>query len=163
MRRNVILGVIVLGVIGFVALQVVSSFIPSFAHTNPPVTFQVQWSSAEVEALARAACYDCHSNETVWPWYSYIAPMSWLVATDVNEARDEWNFSTGEGIDGEDMIDAIRDGEMPPANYLLMHPEANLTPEQQEQLIAGIAATFGGEDDGGDDDDDNRGRDDDDD
>lgn len=146
MLRKIILGVIVIGLVGFVALQFVGGFVPLFARTNPPVTYQIQWNSSETEALIRTTCYDCHSNETVWPWYSYVAPVSWLVARDVNEGRDALNYSTGEGeLEGEDMIDEIRDGDMPPANYLLMHPEANLTTEQRAQLIAGIEATFGGE------------------
>jgi hypothetical protein len=147
MLRKIILGVIFIGLVGFVALQFVGNFVPAFARTNPPVTYQIQWNSSETESLMRTACYDCHSNETVWPWYSSIAPVSWLVARDVNEGREVLNFSTGEGeLEGEDMVNEILEGEMPPNIYLTMHPAANLTEDQRTQLIAGIEATFGGED-----------------
>jgi Haem-binding domain len=89
-RRMVILGVAVM-VLGFVALQ----FVPWFARTNPPVTTQIQWDSPKTQDLMRRACMDCHSNETVWPWYAQIAPISWLIVHDVDEGRSKMNLSTG--------------------------------------------------------------------
>ena len=62
-------------------------------RTNPPVVTQVQWDSPQTQALFKRACADCHSNETVWPWYSYVAPVSWLVAHDVSEGRGRLNVS----------------------------------------------------------------------
>lgn len=123
---------IVLVIVGNVAVE----------RTNPPVTFTINWDSPETEQLVRAACFDCHSNETRWPWYAHIAPMSFLVANDVTEAREEMNFSTGYNLDVEEMIEKIEDGEMPLPNYLLLHPEANFSAEQKAQLIAGLRATF---------------------
>ena len=62
-------------------------------HTNPPVVSEPSWDSPETVALLRRACFDCHSNETVWPWYSNVAPMSWQLQKDVDEARSNLNFS----------------------------------------------------------------------
>ena len=114
------------------------------AHDNPPVTTTIPWDSPETEALMRAACMDCHSNETRWPWYAYVAPMAFLVSKDVTEGREEMNLSTGHRVEGHEMIEMIERGEMPPAVYLPLHPEANLTDAQKDALIAGITATFGG-------------------
>jgi len=142
--RKIVIAGITIVVIGFIAVQFVGNFIPLFARTNPPVTYQINWDSPETERLMRTACFDCHSNETVWPWYANIAPVSWLVAKDVNEARREMNLSTGRGeIKAEEMIEQIERGDMPLPIYLIMHPEANLTAEQKQMLIAGIEATFG--------------------
>src|SRR5215831_3235209 len=62
-------------------------------HTNPPVTQEPAWDSPGTRELAKRACFDCHSNETVWPWYSRVAPVSWLTQRDVNGGRRHVNFS----------------------------------------------------------------------
>jgi hypothetical protein len=139
--RRMFLIVVVVFIVGTVAIQVVP-----VERTNPPVTRQINWDSPETEALARTACMDCHSNETVWPWYSYVAPVSWLVAHDVNEGRAQMNMSTGRGeVEGGDMARQIQRGNMPPQIYLILHPDARLNADQQAQLIAGLEATFGRE------------------
>lgn len=139
---TIIIGVLV---VGFVLLQLVSFVVPSLARTNPPVTYQVKWDSPEIEQVMRKTCYDCHSNETVWPWYAYVAPVSWLVVNDVNEGRSNLNFSTGQGeIEAEDLVRQIERDKMPPANYRSMHPDANLTQGQKETLIQGIRASLPG-------------------
>jgi hypothetical protein len=89
------------------------------------------------------ACMDCHSNLTDWPWYSNIAPISWLVQNDVEEGRDEMNLSTGEA-DVSEMIETIQDGSMPPWQYKPTHPGSRLSDQEKEELIRGIEATFGG-------------------
>lgn len=132
---GVVVVILVLVVVGNVAT----------AHTNPPVTNTIQWDSPQTEKLFRAACMDCHSNETVWPWYSYVAPMSFLIAHDVQEGRDAMNLSTGGRVEGDEMIEQIENGEMPKSPYPMLHPEANLSADQKAQLIAGIRATFGAE------------------
>ena len=125
----------------FVFLQ----FIPQDeALANPPVVREPNWDSAETRALAKRACFDCHSNETRWPWYSYVAPMAFLVTHDVNEGREEMNFSSMRGrLEGREMAEKIERGEMPLAVYLPLHPEANLSDAQKSQLIQGLVATFG--------------------
>jgi hypothetical protein len=82
-------------VLAFIAIQ----FIP-VSHTIPQASTPIQWDSPQTEALARQACMDCHSNETTWPWYSHIAPMSWLVYYDVLRGRSELNLSTMAGASG---------------------------------------------------------------
>ncbi|MEO8611929.1 MAG: heme-binding domain-containing protein [Chloroflexota bacterium] len=137
-KRNIILGVIAVIVVGFIVLQV----IPGFAPTNPAVQYKVTWSSAETASMMRRACYDCHSNETIWPWYAQFAPISWLVVHDVNEGRQKLNFSEGTGeMEARELIRQIESDKMPPKIYLTMHPDANLTADEKAALIAGIQAT----------------------
>ncbi len=129
-------------VIIFALMQLVRFVVPEFQLDNPPVTQSVVWNSPEAEQLWQQTCADCHSNETVYPWYSYVAPMGWLVAHDVHEGRAELNISTDRRIEWDEMVEKIQEGEMPLPVYLPLHPEANLTAAQQETLIAGIRATF---------------------
>ncbi len=139
--KKVMLAILVVLVVGFIILQL----LPAPGRTNPPIISQVHWNSLETEALVRRACYDCRSNETVWPWYAQFAPVSWLVGRDVNQGRRAMNFSEGiAGIDGGELIDDIERGKMPPGIYLLMHPEVNLSDAEKAQLIEGIRATLGG-------------------
>ena len=116
-------------------------------HANPPAKNPVAWDSPRTGELARRACFDCHSNETRWPWYASIAPLSWRIQTDVNLGRRKLNFSAFEA--GTHMAEAAGDaaesvvrGAMPPEAYLSMHPEARLRGADRESLVAGLAATF---------------------
>ncbi len=115
------------------------------AHNNPPVMAEPQWDSATTRSLAVAACYDCHSNEVVWPWYTNIAPVSWLATRDVDEGRDKLNFSEWNTGDQEtdEMAEVIESGEMPPIYYGWMHPAARLTNDQIQLLISGLEASVG--------------------
>jgi len=128
------------------AVVVVLQFIP-VPRTNPPVNadkdfLKVLHPDKDVENLIRASCYDCHSNETVWPWYSYVAPVSWVVSNHVMVARAEFNFSEWTDYDEEktdefleDCVEALRDGKMPEQSYLSKHEEARLTKAQRALLI----------------------------
>jgi hypothetical protein len=102
------IGVGALGV--FALLQLVPY---GWSHPNPPVVRDAPWPDAEAERIARESCYSCHSNETEWPAYSHVAPMSWLVRSDVEAGRDEFNFSDWDedGKDADDAIEMIEDGE----------------------------------------------------
>ena len=147
--RNIILGILGLGIIVFVIFQIIpaGSINADFASPgNPPVTYEIKWDSPETEKLARAACFDCHSNETRYPWYSNIAPVAWLVNHDINEARRKMNFSIGSKLFSDQMEKQIESGAMPKPYYLPLHPEANLTDAQKKQLIDGLIATFGEDD-----------------
>jgi Haem-binding domain len=102
--------------------------------TNPP--------PPEIAALMHGACYDCHSDETRWPWYGHIAPVSWLVASDVNDARRHVNFSDWPYDDPRraarrlgDMSDDVQSGDMPPTDYTWMHPAARLTAAQRAAFV----------------------------
>lgn len=133
--------VIVLGVV------IVVGQLFSFIHTNPPVTREVRWNAPETRLLAQRACFDCHSSETVWPWYSYVSPLSLLIRHNVDEGREYLNFSAWDqpNADLETMVALIRNGEMPTWDYLLLHPEAKLSATEQEALIAGLEATLAGD------------------
>ena len=131
----------------FVAIQ----FVPhGRAHENPPVTGTPDWDTARTRELARRACFDCHSNETDWPWYSWVAPASWIVTSDVHEAREHLNFSEFDQDPGhaDEAAEMVRKGEMPLDEYELLHPDARLSDAEREELIAGLQATFAGVDDG---------------
>ncbi len=109
---------------------------------NPPVKAEIR-APAEVQRVFERACYDCHSYETRWPWYSRLAPVSWLVAYDVKEGREHLNFSRwGElrpkdrAHAREEVAEVIEEGEMPPWFYLPLHPEARLGSRDRELLRA---------------------------
>jgi len=111
-------------------------------HHNPPVVAEPRWNSSTTRELAVRACFDCHSNQTQWPWYSNVAPMSWLVQNHVEEGRRELNFSVWSQGEGDEAAEAVRDGEMPPRSYTLLHPEARLTDAEREQLARGLDASL---------------------
>ena len=109
-------------------------------RANPPVESEAP-APASVRAILRRSCYDCHSNETVWPWYSRIAPVSWLLARDVREGRRELNFSTWNQMTPERKAKKlnkswkeIERGEMPMWFYLPLHPSARLSPADRNIL-----------------------------
>jgi hypothetical protein len=115
-------------------------------HSNPPVIKEPHWNSPETRALAKKACYDCHSNESIWPWYTRIAPVSWLISYDVQEGRNKLNFSEWQGThrEGESAVEIakeIREGEMPPFQYRLVHPSARLSENDKKLLIEGLQLT----------------------
>ena len=91
-------------------------------RTNPPVETEAQPLPATKEVLKRA-CYDCHSNETKWPWYSYVAPASWLVVDDVHQARENLNFSTWNLYDSEEQLDLIEKSWEKAVDYILRAAE----------------------------------------
>ncbi len=148
-----------------VAIQLVPY---GWSHPNPPVVQDTPWPSSSTAELARRACYDCHSNETDWPLYSYVAPASWLVRRDVENGREELNFSRW-AVDREGFNDAaetIEDGSMPPRRYVFAHPSARLSARERVELVAALQALEDGADrgggdgaDGGDGSGSNRGRD----
>jgi hypothetical protein len=117
-------------------------------HTNPPLVREPAWDSPQTQQLAQRACYDCHSNETIWPWYSNVAPMSWLLQRHVDEGRGYLNFSEWgagrEAEEAEELAEVVLEGEMPPRSYLPLHPEASLSRAEKEALGQGLAQTAGG-------------------
>ena len=138
MKRKLVIWV----VIAIVLLGMIIQLIPLPGRGNdPPVTAEPEWNSPQTRALAKRACFDCHSNETVWPWYSYMAPVSWLVYNDTMEGRSRLNFSEWNRPQREvnEIIEIIQEGEMPPAIYLPMHPSAQLTGAEKQQLITGLS------------------------
>lgn len=113
------------------------------AITNPAVVAEPHWDSRQTREIVRRACFDCHSNETVSPWYAQVAPFRWLIAHHVSEGRENLNFSdpTSE-YDLAAMVKEIRHGEMPTWDYKLIHASARLTDSERDSLVAGLKATF---------------------
>jgi Haem-binding domain len=135
-----------IGVGCLLALFLVLQLIPyGRTHSNPMVTAEPVWDSPRTRELAKRACFDCHSNETRWPWYADVAPMSWIVQQDVEGARDTLNFSEWtrpQDLSQESGPSVIR-GDMPPYKYRSAHPEANLTRDETIELARGLNATVG--------------------
>ncbi|MDP7005751.1 MAG: heme-binding domain-containing protein [Phycisphaerales bacterium] len=122
-------------------LLVVIQFIP-VNRDNPDVTGEIE-APADVMAILRRACYDCHSNETVWPWYSYVAPASWLIAKDVRHGRGELNFSEWSSYTTKqknhkrkECGEEVEEGEMPLWFYIPLHEEAEMLPEDIKTITS---------------------------
>jgi hypothetical protein len=140
MKRAIVI-LFLVGVVGLLVIQLVPY---GRDHANPAVVAEPAWDSPATRATAVIACFDCHSNQTVWPWYSNIAPVSWLVQRDVDEGRSHLNFSTWTAGQGREAAERVSSGDMPPFQYLLAHPEARLSDADKAAFIKGLAATFGG-------------------
>lgn len=158
MNRSKVLALVVGGGLALVALLQLVPF--GRNHANPPLGQQVQWDSPRTEELARRACWDCHSNETKWPWYSNLAPISWRIQRHVEDGRKALNFSDFQPGNEKvaehagEAAETVEKGEMPLNDYLLAHPEARLSAAEKQELIRGLQATFAafaekGEDGGG--------------
>jgi hypothetical protein len=98
--------------------------------------------SAEVSGILRAACYDCHSMETKWPWYSKVAPISWSIIDHIREGREDLNFSEWQNLPKRTQIKLLKEiaeevekGDMPHPQYVWMHPEARLSDKQRRLII----------------------------
>lgn len=109
-------------------------------HVNPPVIQEPSWDRPETRLLAKRACFDCHSNETRWPPYANHTPVAWLIQRDVKQGRHALNFSEWDRPQGEaqNVGRVVMNGEMPPKFYVLMHPEARLTPSERAALVSGL-------------------------
>ena len=133
-------------VIGSLGVLLLIQLVPyGRRHTNPPVAAEPKWDSPATRELFFRACKDCHSNETRWPWYSWVAPSSWLVQWDVDQARkqfniSEWNRTDQEGYQASKLV---TEDWMPPNKYLIAHAHARLAAAATAALVAGLAATFG--------------------
>jgi mono/diheme cytochrome c family protein len=133
---------IILGVIVGVAIQ----FVPyGRDHTNPQTVQEIKWNTPQTRALAQDGCFACHSNLTEWPWYASVAPASWLTQHDVEEGRSKLNFSEWQrpqDADLEDIVEVLRNDEMPPRQYKLVHSEARLNDAALQQLERGLVASW---------------------
>jgi hypothetical protein len=115
---------------GLVAIFLAIQLIP-VDRSNPPVVVELE-APVEVKSILQRSCYDCHSNEVNWPWYGYVAPVSWLVAYDVKEGREELNFSEWNRYSGdpemkEEIVEEVAEGEMPLPIYLAIHRGAAIS------------------------------------
>ncbi len=133
----------------FALLMLVIQLVPyGHDHDNPPVRVEPRWDSPATRALVVDACYDCHSNQTEWPWYSNVAPVSWLVQSDVEKGRALLNFSEFDRPYEEagEAADEVLEGEMPIWFYTWLHPHARLDAAETARLAAGLRNTLGAED-----------------
>ena len=132
-----------IGVLLVLAIQAVPY---GHGHDNPPSTSAMVWDSSRTEELVRRACYDCHSNETRWPWYSYLAPLSWRIQHNVNAGREDLNFSRFDlpQEEAHESSEEVEEGEMPPWEYLILHPAARLTDAERRDLVRGLKRTLEG-------------------
>jgi hypothetical protein len=138
----IVLAIIVIGI----------QFIP-VDRSNPPVTQEID-APANVLSILKTSCYDCHSNESKWPWYSYIAPVSFLVAGDVEDGRKRVNFSEWDKYDEkkrakklEHIVDMVEEGEMPLPMYTFIHTDAKLD-SSKIRIIKAWATFDNGQDKG---------------
>ena len=127
----------------FVLAQVVQP-----KRTNPPVVASRSLEAnvqvpPQVHSILKRACYDCHSSSTVWPWYSHIAPVSWLVTDDVNEARRHINFQDWLALEPKEAVehlglicDESKSGDMPPSTYRFVHKESKLSPDEVKTVCS---------------------------
>ena len=139
MKKALIITVIV-GVVLFMLIQ----FVP-IDRRNPSTMSEPNWSSPEARVLVMKNCGQCHSNNTEWPWYSYIAPASWLINFDVVNGRNAFNFSDWNNSPAYvgDLVEAINEGEMPPIQYTLFHPGARLDAQGKQALIDALTSSLG--------------------
>ncbi len=135
--KKIILYLAIAAVVVFGLIQLVPF---GHDHTNPPTVSEPKWVNPEARALVKEHCFQCHSNETAWPWYSNIAPASWLVAMDVKEGRQAFNFSDWQANPGEvdEMVQEIQSGGMPPIQYWIFHPSSKMNDQQKQQLIQAL-------------------------
>jgi hypothetical protein len=128
------------------AALVIIQFIPSGRPANQPVVgqdiFEIVEIPAEVGTLLKNACYDCHSQAVKYPWYSYVAPVSWLIARDVNIGRQHLDFGKWGELSKRKQIKAlgeiaeeVEDGYMPMQIYIILHSEAKLSIDQRELIV----------------------------
>jgi mono/diheme cytochrome c family protein len=132
--------------LGLLLAVVAIQFVP-YGHdrVNPAVAAEPAWDSPATRALAKHACFDCHSNETEWPAYSRVAPVSWLIHRDVSEGRAVLNFSEWQRAQEEarEAPQEVLEREMPPAIYQLMHAHARLSDADRDRLVRGLSNTLG--------------------
>lgn len=133
---------------GLVVLLVLIQLVPyGRPGSNPPVQREPRWDSPRTRELAVRACFDCHSNETRYPWYANVAPVSWLLRRHIDEARSNLNFSEWDQPQRSAFEAAreVEEGNMPLPMYVPLHPEAKLTDAEKQELIRGIRATITGD------------------
>ena len=138
--KKIITIIVVGGIILFGLIQLIPF---GHDHVNPAVVSEPNWSNSQARALVKEHCFQCHSNETEWPWYSNIAPASWLIQLDVIEGRGKFNFSDWNNNPGEldEIAEAINEGEMPPVQYWIFHPNSRLNSQQKQDLINAIESS----------------------
>jgi hypothetical protein len=123
-------------------LAVLVQLVPYGRGGDPEPGVEAPWPSARARSIAVRACYDCHSREPHRPFYAQLAPVSWLVQRDIDAARRELDFTAWDegGDEAHDAAEEVEDGDMPPRRYLLLHPGARLSDEEEQALVAALDA-----------------------
>lgn len=136
-------------VLVFLGIQFVPNDLPEVELQNPGDIMLTGMVNDDVAGLLKNSCYDCHSNESKYPWYSHIAPSSWLVSKDIREGREELNFSQWSSYDLmeqlgklDDIVEEVSNGNMPMGIYTLMHSSAKLSDAQRELIVAWAEETM---------------------
>jgi len=139
MRRRLLLGALAL-----LALFGLIQLVPFGHGANPRVVRAAAWPAGPAQSLAKAACYDCHSNLTKRWWATQIAPVSWLAQSDVNGGRARLNFSRWDMPQPSlpQVVDSVLSGSMPPLQYKLVHGDARLDTRERRQLADAIAQLY---------------------
>ncbi|MFN8488703.1 MAG: heme-binding domain-containing protein [Caldilineaceae bacterium] len=135
---TLILWILLIANLSFLAIQLIP-----VEYSNPPVVREPHWDSPQTRAYAKRACFDCHSNETQWPWYAYLAPFSWRITGHVQAARAKFNISEWSPGDGDEAARLVAENKMPLWDYRLFHPAAQFSEADKQAFIAGLKATFG--------------------
>ncbi|KAA3655857.1 MAG: hypothetical protein DWQ10_16665 [Calditrichaeota bacterium] len=124
-----------------IVMFIIIQFVP-VERTNPPQNAPIA-VTGDVAQIMKSACYDCHSNTTVWPWYSHVAPVSWILSDHVRNGRRHLNFSAWNEYSKkkklkklDEIVEEIEKGNMPLAGYVKLHSEADLSTDQKQKLIA---------------------------
>ncbi|MGE5458243.1 MAG: heme-binding domain-containing protein [Methanococcaceae archaeon] len=138
-RRKIIKWTIQGIIVSFILIQLIPINRQSLPVRNEPA-----WDSQKTRQYSARACFDCHSNQTKWPGYSYIAPVSWFIANHVYGGRKRVNFSEWRYSEkkARKIIEDIREGDMPLGSYLILHPEARLTEAEKQEFISGLEKTL---------------------
>ncbi len=138
MGKKILIGLIIV----LVVIQFIPANLPEVKTDNPDDLLANYDVPEDIGNLLRASCYDCHSNETVYPWYSHVAPVSFLVSRDTREGREHLNFSEWKSWGKLDQLEAldeiseeVEEGEMPMKIYPIMHPDARLSDEDRERIV----------------------------
>jgi len=139
MRKKLLIGI---GIV-LIIIQFLPNNTPEISNNNPEDLFINNTISKKVESIIKASCYDCHSNQTVYPWYSQIAPASFVIGNHIIEGKEHLNFSNWESLSKldkaealDDLIEEIEEKNMPLNGYLLVHPSAKLTDNDRNMLLA---------------------------
>lgn len=134
--------ILVVGLAGFLLIQLVPY---GRDHDNPATAREPAWDTDATRNLAVRACFDCHSNVTEWPWYTDVAPVSWLVQHDVDEGRQALDFSEWQRpqkANLAEVVEALREREMPPRYYRVLHADARLSATERQDLEQGLTRTW---------------------
>lgn len=141
--KKVLKIIVVILVVGFIAIQFINRPDKTTAPgiTSDDITKKVD-VPPDVQSVLKRSCYDCHSSQTVWPWYSQVAPVSWLVADDVVKGRQKMNFSewgkmsvNKQAKKFSDIVDVVSDTSMPLPKYLIIHKDAVLSPNDKNIIL----------------------------